>query len=85
MEIFKARKFGTEVFGSYFLVQGFFGVLLEALGIFLGFDFCPHSITPVTWTRSTPLGVHYFPLKGNVWGLSLQDAYERNMNCQHIT
>ena len=26
----------------------FGGVLLEALGIFLGFYFCPHSITPVT-------------------------------------
>ena len=23
-------------------------VLFEALGIFLGFDFCPHSIIPVT-------------------------------------
>ena len=30
-----------------FLDQGYFWVLLEALGIFLGFDFCPHSIIPV--------------------------------------
>ena len=26
----------------------FFGVLLKALGIILGFDFCPHLIIPVT-------------------------------------
>jgi len=26
----------------------FFGFLSEAQGIFLGFDFCPHSIIPVT-------------------------------------
>ena len=25
----------------------FFGVLFEALGIFLGFEFCSHSIIPV--------------------------------------
>ena len=30
------------------LVQGFFWVLLEALGIFLGLDFWLHSIIPVT-------------------------------------
>ena len=34
--------------GGYFLVQGFLGRLLEALEIILGFDFCPHSIIPVT-------------------------------------
>ena len=28
--------------------RDFFRVLLEALGIFLGFGFCPHSIIP-TW------------------------------------
>ena len=49
LEIFKAGKFGMGFFGGYVLVQGFFGVLLEALGIFLGFDFCPHSIIPITW------------------------------------
>ena len=35
-------------FGGQFLVQEFFGVLLEALGIFLGLDFWLHSIIPVT-------------------------------------
>ena len=29
--------------------HGIFWVLFEALGIFLGFKFCPHSIIPVTW------------------------------------
>ena len=38
LDIFMARKFG----------MGFLGVLMEALGIFLVFDFVPHSITPVT-------------------------------------
>ena len=28
--------------------MGFLGVLMEALGIFLGFDFVPHSLIPVT-------------------------------------
>ena len=35
--------FGGLIFGS-----GFLGVLLEALGIFWGFDFCPNSNIPVT-------------------------------------
>ena len=29
--------------------MGFFGVLLEALGMFLGFDFYPNLIIPNTW------------------------------------
>ena len=36
--IFGGIKFGPVIFGGLF----------EALGIFLGFDFCPHSIIPVT-------------------------------------
>ena len=36
------------------MVQGFFGVLLEALEIFLGFDFCPHSIIPITRNPEYP-------------------------------
>ena len=32
-----------------FWVQGFLEVLLEALGISLSFNFCPHSIIAVTW------------------------------------
>ena len=31
-------------FGDNFWSRDFLGVLLEALGIFLGFDFCPQSI-----------------------------------------
>ena len=34
----------------------FWGGLLEALVMFLGFDFCPHSIIPVTWNPKSPLG-----------------------------
>ena len=45
---FKGHKIGMGVFGCKFLVQGFFLVLLEALGIFLGLDSWLHSIIPVT-------------------------------------
>ena len=34
--------------GVKFWVQGFLEVLLEALGISLSFNFCPHSIIAVT-------------------------------------
>ena len=36
------------ILGGYILVQGFLGVLFEALRLFFGFDFCRHSIIPVT-------------------------------------
>ena len=37
-----------------FWSRDFLGVLLEALRIFLGFDFCPHLIIPVTWNPEYP-------------------------------
>ena len=44
--------YGSEIrhriFWGVILVQRFFWVLFEAQGIFLGFDFFPHSIIPVT-------------------------------------
>ena len=55
----KAQKFGMGFGGGgggLFLVQGFFGVLLEALGIFLGFDFGPNLVTPVAWNSEYPPG-----------------------------
>ena len=53
LEIFVARKVGMGFFGGYILVQGTFfffggGGEFEALWIFLDFDYCPHSIIPVT-------------------------------------
>ena len=45
LEMFLAWKFG----------MGFLGGLFEALGIFLGFDFCSHSIIHVTWNLENPL------------------------------
>ena len=39
---FTARKFGMGFFRGSILVQGFLGVLYEALAIFLDFDFCTH-------------------------------------------
>ena len=44
----KGHKIGMGFFWGQFLVQGSFGVLLEALGIFLGLGFWLHSIIPVT-------------------------------------
>ena len=38
------------------MVQGFFWVLLEALGIFGGLDFWLHSIIPITWNPEYPCG-----------------------------
>ena len=37
-----AWKIQYGIFLVLFLVQGFFGVLLEALGIFCGFNLSPH-------------------------------------------
>ena len=39
-------------FGGQFLVQGFFGVLLEVLGIILGLDFWLYSIIPARHLKS---------------------------------
>ena len=41
-----AWKFGMKFLGVTFWSRDF-GGLFEALGIFLGFDVCPHSIIPV--------------------------------------
>ena len=41
-------------FGVNFWSRDFLGILLEALRIFLGFDFCPHLIIPVTWNPEYP-------------------------------
>ena len=43
------------IFGCFIFGPGiFWGVLLEALGISLGLDFCPHSIIPITWNPEYP-------------------------------
>ena len=42
------------IFWGLIFVQGFFWVLLEALGIFLGLNFWLHSIIPVTWNPEYP-------------------------------
>ena len=50
--------YGSEIrhgiFGGLNFGPGIFGVLFEALGIFLDFDFCPHLIIPVTWNPEYP-------------------------------
>ena len=46
--IFGGLNFGAGIFWRF---------CLNPTGFFLGFDFCPHSIIPVTWSleiRSTP-------------------------------
>ena len=47
-----ARDFNFE--GLNFGQRIFFLVLVEALGIFWGFDFYPHSIIPATWNPECP-------------------------------
>ena len=69
------------IFGGLIFGQGFFGgLLLEAPGISLGIDFCPHSIIPITWnpeylqpwgrdslfTRGTCLILHIYMY--GLWG-----------------
>ena len=49
------RGYSAWVFwGVSFQSRDFLGVLLEALGIFLGFAFCPHSIIPITRNPEYP-------------------------------
>ena len=43
--------------------HGIFGGLNFGAGIFLGFEFCPHSIIPVTWNQEYP------PPRGGLEGL----------------
>ena len=50
----RLRNLAWDVFGVNFWSGDFLGVLLEALRIFGGFDFCPHSIIPVTWNPEYP-------------------------------
>ena len=47
MSLLKQKMF-LVLGGVKFWVQGFLGLLLEALGIFLSLNFCPHSIIAVT-------------------------------------
>ena len=48
-----------------------FGVLLEALRVFLGFDFCPDLILPITVLKSRvlPLGSTLWTTGARVWNL----------------
>ena len=56
LEIFKAWKFGRGFFGVNFRSRDLLGVL----GIFCGFDLCPHSIIPFTWNLEYPSWAHTY-------------------------
>ena len=60
-EMFKAWKSDMGFWGGLIFGPGIFGVLLEALQKFLGFDFCPLSIIPVAWNPEYPLGAPIAP------------------------
>ena len=47
MSLLKQKMF-LVLGGGKFWVQAFLGVLLEALGISLSLNYCPHSIIAVT-------------------------------------
>ena len=49
---------GSEIQNRNFGSRDFWGVSLEALQIFLGFDFSPLLIIPVTLTAEKPFGEH---------------------------
>ena len=51
LETFKAQKFGM---GYFLCVGGRGGGVIFGPGIFWGFDFCLHSIIPVTWNLEYP-------------------------------
>ena len=59
---FKGHKIGMGFFGGQSLVQGVFGVLLEALGISLRLGFSLRSIIPVTWNREPPQLLDYMSI-----------------------
>ena len=46
MKLLRLGNSAWDFLGVNFLVKGFAGVLLEVLGTFFGFHFCPHSIIP---------------------------------------
>ena len=48
--------------GIKFWCRDFLAVLFESQGIFLGFDFCPHSIIPVTWSLEIQIKSIYIRL-----------------------
>ena len=54
LQMLRLRNLAWDVFGVNFWSGFFWGVLLEALRIFWGFDFCPHSIIRVTWNPEYP-------------------------------
>ena len=77
LQIFKAQNFSMEFF---FFLGGGGKCLLEALGILVGFDIFPHSITPVTWIPE------YFPPGITTLAISLQnDSEEQKKTGQFIS
>ena len=55
---FKAWKFGMEFFGALSFSPGIFLGFVGSPRDFLGFDFCPHSIIPVTRNLEYPPWVY---------------------------
>ena len=49
----------------YFFFFGGGGGLIFGPGIFLDFDFCPHSIIPVTWNPEYTLPSHHWEVDWN--------------------
>ena len=69
LQMLRLRNLAWDVFGVNFWSGFFGGVLLEALRIFWGFDFCPHSIIRVTWNPEypQPWGERSLFTRGVVW------------------
>ena len=67
------------------LGMGFLGILFEALGIFLGFDFCPHSIIPVTWNPEYPMPPQRATYRNSQWNHSTGQACYNATSIKHGT
>ena len=72
----RRRNLAWGFWGVNFWSRDFWGVLLEALRIWLGFDFCPHSIIPVTWNPEYPQPWGEGELIHSGWKPSKRPRYE---------
>ena len=66
-----------DFWGVNFCSRDFLGVLLEAWGISLGFDVCPHSIIPIIWNPEylQPWGEGEFIHKRRLFDISYMHAW----------
>ena len=55
----KFLRLGNSAWNFFVSVHGFLWFCWEPQGYFLGFVFCPYSITPVTWNLEYPMNIFF--------------------------